>query len=226
MTSPWIWLPKLKRYRNTKTGRFIGAAQMATLKDIFLAAQRDKMDALAAKLGRDAMTRREMILEAREVIKGTTLDCYALAKGGRGHMTQADYGRVGAMVKVQYAALQGLEQRLKDGKLSQAQLAYQLKLYVNATKAAFERGKVASYGVPDLPAMPGDGTSECRVNCKCSWKIVETDTEWQCTWQRSAAESCPTCVQRARLWAPLRVPKTVARFRVDLDSVLHTLTVN
>jgi hypothetical protein len=222
VTSPWSWSPNARRYRNAKTGRFIGAAQMATLRDQFIIHQRDQMQAIADRVARDAITRRDMVLQAREVIKGTTLDCYALAKGGRGHMTQSDYGKVGAMVKAQYQYLQQLEQRLKDGKLSAAQLAYQLKAYVTATKTAFEAGKVASYGVPSLPAYPGQG-SECLYNCKCRWNIVDTPDAWECTWTLSAAEHCPTCLRRAAEWNPLRVPKSVARYRADLDAALYAI---
>jgi hypothetical protein len=171
---------------------------MGVLKDQFLAAQRDKMDALAAKLGRDAMTRREWVLATREVIKGTFVDLYALSKGGRGHMTQSDFGRLGAMVKAQYTELQKFEAAIRDGKMSQAQIAYRAKLYVNAAKQAFAEGgragakdagedeerrvlsaaehcpdcvAYANLGWQPIGTLPRIGESVCRVNCKCSFQF-------------------------------------------------------
>lgn len=198
MPSPWVWTPKARRYRNTKTGRWIGTAQMTVLRDQYLGYQRDRMQALADRVGRDAMTRREMVLQAREIIKSVTLDTYALAKGGRGHMTPSDYGKIGAMCKAQYQYLQQLEQRLKDGKLSAAQLAYQLKAYVNTARAAYAEGQrgtaralgedeerrvlhpaehcpdcvaAANRGWQPIGTLPKIGESECRHNCKCTFEF-------------------------------------------------------
>ena len=219
MTSPWRWLPKAKRYQNTKTGRFIGPKQMEVLRDTFVQAQYAKMEALVDRMDRQQITRREWVTASRDVIRGTLVDLYALGKGGRGAMTQADYGRVGAMAKYHYQKLQGFEADVRDGKLTLSRAKYRAKQYITAVKQAFERGRVASYGIPGLPAMPGEG-SECLYNCKCKWRIVETDTEWLCYWELSTVEHCPTCARRGQMWNPYRIPKTMARFAAAPGEVL------
>ena len=48
---------------------------------------------------------------------------------------------------------------------------------------------------------------------RCAWEIVETDTEWQATW--NAADdggTCGTCADRASMWNPyVQAPDTFKR---------------
>jgi hypothetical protein len=77
-------------------------------------------------------------------------------------------------------------------------------MYAGAAKAPYWHGRTK--GLP-LPAMPGDGTTQCLSNCRCSWEIVnlEGDGNADCYWRMAADEHCQTCTQRASDWAPLRV---------------------
>lgn len=79
------------------------------------------------------------------------------------------------------------------------------RLYAAAMRASYSRGKTAGYR---LPAYPGDGSTECLVNCKCEWRIVTRDREGDnadAYWRLGQAEHCPTCERRARQWNPLRI---------------------
>lgn len=147
-----------------------------------------------------------MVTSMRDALRDTYAAEYMAGKGGRNAMTQADWGRLGHMLREQYVYLNEFATEVADGKLSQAQIAARANLYFNSATQAFERGRVAVRGI-SLPAMPGDGSSECRSNCKCRWEIEETATEWRCTWVLSAAEHCPTCNERASKWAPLIIRK-------------------
>jgi hypothetical protein len=86
----------------------------------------------------------------------------------------------------------------------EARDAARAAMYAGAAKAPYWHGKTK--GLP-LPAMPGDGTTQCLSNCRCSWDIVnlEGDGNADCYWIMAADEHCQTCVQRAADWAPLRV---------------------
>lgn len=77
-------------------------------------------------------------------------------------------------------------------------------MYAGAAKAPWWHGKTK--GLP-LPAMPGDGSTQCLSNCRCEWRIVplEGDGNYDCYWQMNADEHCQTCTQRASDWAPLRI---------------------
>lgn len=87
----------------------------------------------------------------------------------------------------------------KEGWLSRAQM------YAESIKGPYYRG--ATKMLP-LPAMPGDGTSQCLTRCLCHWEITELegDGNADCYWVMGGTEHhCQTCPQRAADWAPLKI---------------------
>ena len=65
-------------------------------------------------------------------------------------------------------------------------------------------GKQESSGMPPLPAVPRDGTTQCLVNCRCHWEVQRGDDgEWLAYWRLSPVEHCDTCKCRAKHWSPL-----------------------
>lgn len=143
----------------------------------------------------------------RKELRTTYTAQYMAGRGGKNVMTQSDWGKVGNMLKGQYAYLNDFAKEIASGKLSQAQIAARAGMYTSSASQAYERGKVAAYGAPDLPAYPGDGATACRGNCKCRWSIKETKTSWVCRWVLSAVENCGDCVERAGKWNPLVIEK-------------------
>lgn len=223
--SPWTWDQNNKRYRSTETGRYVGPRQMTELRDEFIQAKSDVAQSLANDLANGKASLQEMEVAFRREIKTVFVDQYVMAKGGRNAMTQADWGAVGQMVREQYAFAHDFARDIADGKLSEAQIANRVQSYFNSSTQAFERGHTASYGVPTLPEYPADGSQTCRSNCRCSWGIEETDDAWNCTWMTSAGESCPTCTDNAKKWAPLIVMKA-GRGRDDLEKILEGVRTN
>ena len=68
-------------------------------------------------------------------------------------------------------------------------------MYAGSVKQSYWAGKTDGY---DLPAYPGDGSSECLGNCGCAWDIRDDGAYWV----RGKDDSCATCVQRADDWTP------------------------
>ncbi len=63
----------------------------------------------------------------------------------------------------------------------------------------------------ELPAYPGDGSSECLTNDRCMWVLdwldedaKDVDAYWL-TEKDNAV--CATCLQRGKNWFPLRIRK-------------------
>lgn len=77
-------------------------------------------------------------------------------------------------------------------------------MYAKGIGASYWKGKTQML---PLPAMPADGTTQCRTNCGCSWDIEELDGDgnYDCTWRLGKSENCQTCSQRSRDWAPLKI---------------------
>lgn len=78
------------------------------------------------------------------------------------------------------------------------------EMYAESVKASYWRGKTRDY---PLPAMPGDGTTQCLTRCKCQWEIqdLEGENNADAYWRMGAVEHCQTCSQRATDWAPLKI---------------------
>lgn len=78
------------------------------------------------------------------------------------------------------------------------------EMYASSIKAPYWTGKVKML---PLPAMPGDGSTQCLTNCGCAWDIQQLDGEgnYDCYWRRGKNDSCQTCVGRSARWAPLRI---------------------
>jgi hypothetical protein len=84
---------------------------------------------------------------------------------------------------------------IATGRLSDAQIAARAGLYAGAVRATWGAARHAGAG---LPAMPGDGSSECLTQCGCAW--VERPNGYY--WERGKDASCPTCLSREAQWAP------------------------
>lgn len=209
----WVWnavktaYQKLRGERTEKVQRTSPARRDRLSNQILQTGTTDKLvgDVFAKRIDHQQWT-----LQARQTIKQTFIAQYMLGRGGRAAMTQADWGRLGAMLKGQYQYLQRFEQDLIDGKITEAQARIRLKMYLQASTQAHELALSIAKGVPRLPAYPGDGQTVCKAQCKCHWEYEETEDRWLCTWTLGAAEHCPDCLVNAGKWNPLTVPKTGA----------------
>lgn len=216
----WVWDPNLANgrggYRLTKAGAaatgqragtVISYSKMLSLRNVYVERQRERSDLLAQQLFDGDLTIQEWVLAMREAIKETYITQYILASGGRNNLGPADWGRIGAQCRIQYQFLQGFAQDIVAGRYSSVgPIQARAGMYISGGVQMFERANAARRGLT-LPAYPGDGTTVCLTNCKCWWLIVETLTEWLCTWIRTADDSCVTCIDRTGEWAPYVIPK-------------------
>lgn len=129
------------------------------------------------------------------------------AGGDPSKITRADRLRLGPELRRQYAHLAKFAQDIADGKLPDLRILSRAEMYANSTQASFWRKAMPI----KLPAVPRDGSSDCKTNCLCRWRIeYEYDGEGNITavlayWEMSEAEHCETCKDRASDWNPLRI---------------------
>lgn len=118
--------------------------------------------------------------------------------GVNGDQSQVDQVSLTNQLKDQYGYLDGfasdIETAIKDGK-SLDFVPSRAALYAGSSQESYWN---ATTGEADLPAYPGDGSSECLGNCGCKW--VCRNGKWY--WMRGKNDSCPTCLQRAEEWSP------------------------
>lgn len=85
-------------------------------------------------------------------------------------------------------------------------------MYANSAAASYWEGSVyrqAGRFLP-LPAMPGDGTSQCLTNDRCEWRIETVDADrgdYDAKWvlDLNVTRHCQTCLERSERWNPLRI---------------------
>ena len=203
----WTWDPRAKRYRNTKTGQFIGIEQMNNLRQDFFYMQKQRVASLTTQYNNAEINLHQFESQVKTIIKETYIDMYAMAKGGRNNLTQADWGRIGAMLKQQYGQngyLANFMRQIANGQLSEAQIVARMNMYINSANEAMWRGYASDLPI-DLPAYPGDGSTVCLTNCQCAWDIRPVEGGYDCYWVLGYAEHCPDCVRRESEWNPYSI---------------------
>lgn len=119
-------------------------------------------------------------------------------------LTEEQSLKIGDTVATQIQYLTDFALRIRTDKDFDRSQLVRADMYANATRQSLFQA-VTKF-LP-LPAMPAEGTL-CYTNCKCGWRIEtidEANEDYDCYWERSANDSCPTCVARARRWNPLRI---------------------
>lgn len=209
----FFWDALVRRFRRQDSGRFLGPANMRELRDEYLAREEQLNLDLTERLFNREITISQWLTETKTNLLRVYSAQYMMARGGRAAMTPRDWGLVGSMLKKQYTPfLQDFAQQLANGDFNieqAAAVASRLNLYTASSNQAFERGKVEAIAPGlNLPAMPGDGTSECMSRDLCEWIIEDGGAVWLATWQLNPrAKHCSTCLSRAARWNPLRIPK-------------------
>ena len=200
----WVYNAKSRRYQDEASGKYLSHAQMLELRDTFADRQMARAAGLAQQLSSGDLTLQQWELAMRQQSKTAFVDQYVLGKGGRGNMTKQDWGRLGLDLANQYDYLRRFAQDISEGKLSGPAIANRAGLYMDASTAAYERGAAAAAGL-NLPAHPGDGSTPCKVRCRCYWKIEGIPGDWLCTWVMAASENCSGCKANAAKWSPLKI---------------------
>lgn len=93
--------------------------------------------------------------------------------------------------------------------------AFRAAMYGESLGQCYQRAyflaRGSRVGLPDLPAYPRDGSTVCRVNCRCEWRVKRvSNVVYQATWKLGAAEHCPDCIERGRVWNPITIARIVA----------------
>ena len=127
-----------------------------------------------------------------------SLQLIAAAKGNQETVSMDAWRTAESLLEKQYGYLKDFAKTIASGDLSDGQILARAALYARSGKEMFW---TQSTSKADLPAMPGDGSSECLGNCGCEW--LEVDGQWY--WIRGKNDSCATCIQREKDWQPYKV---------------------
>lgn len=189
------------RYNNTygkwetPTGQFISndavIAEMRVHQEVTVQAIQDYTNQLYS----GAINVSQWQVAVASELKDSHLAQAMFAVGGKGNMTQANYGRVGGTLADEYRYLSNFASDIVAGRVSEAQAVARVAQYGQATQQSYHREFVEAtpdgmviywnlnpadhcgdcvslasgspYSPGDLPTVPGAGATECRGNCKC-----------------------------------------------------------
>ena len=208
-STKWEYDPESKRFKNLETGRFVGNNRIDGLADRYDDTWEGDVEVLTEKLVDNGQELNDWLSDFLGLVAGSILAYYVLGVGGLSNMTPERWTEVNDLVNDQINYMNGFASDIAAGSLSAAQIAARTAMYFASSQAAYSYGKASKYGLI-LPAIPRDGSSECKMRCLCSWRIVEHDDRWDCTWSLGypRTEHCPTCVSRSSTWNPYVVYKS------------------
>lgn len=174
----WEWNETTHTYDNTETGESLTLQQMVELRDDFAdgigavyselpaedGSDDDKDDSdlsLVALLLLGRITLAEFIERLRSALMDASIAQYIFGLGLQ-ELSADDLARIEDFLTGQFAYLDDFAQDIASGALSEAVIAWRVSLYFSAIVAMFDMGRLASFSYDMmLPAMPGDGSSEC-----------------------------------------------------------------
>lgn len=162
----------------------------------------------AEQFGRGERTADWFGQQMAQAINNLHLAAAILAVDGASHLSNTDMQVITRHIAKQERYLQNFTSVIRPpAPFNQAVIETRARSYAASATATYSRVFADALGLPELPAYPGDGTTACLQWCRCAWKIekLEGQRSWNCYWRRSAAESCPQCIQRERAWSPLKI---------------------
>ncbi len=189
------WDAATGRYR--LNGRFVPESTVLRELDSYIDSAAQRMMELSRSLQSGSLDLASWQTQMMQEIKLSHINASQLAHGGRAQMSQADYGRVGRIIRTQYDYVRAWGRDIAAGSAPvDGRLIARSALYANAARPTFEsirardqknagaqmeqnvlhasescagcRAETAKGLVPVGTLVPIGSRVPCRVNCKCT----------------------------------------------------------
>ena len=185
------------RYRwaaGAKKGKFVPQATVEKLVNEHVAKLKTEAVVLGEKLTQQKITVPEWEEAMAKRLKDAHIAQYSLGKPGE--LTQRDYGRIGAQLRLQYQRLRRFSEEILSGNLSEAMVTYRTQLYYGKIKESYWAGRrqinqdngalwekrllaiadhcasclvYSDMGWQQIGVLPAPtNLCECQSNCKCT----------------------------------------------------------
>ena len=115
LTPQYLWNEKAAQYSDRKTGRFVSRQVIRGQLDKVIDASSQAMKAVSQQLRDGDISLAEWQTAMMQQIKTTHLAGAAMQRGGWQQMTQADFGRVGQIVRKEYGFLRDFAEQIASG---------------------------------------------------------------------------------------------------------------
>lgn len=121
-------------------------------------------------------------------------------------LTENDYDLVQSVLDRQKEFLKGFAQAWREGRYTNRlpTALHRTQMYADAVIGTWWMGNTRGW---PLPAWPGDGTTQCKTHCNCSWHIEQLEGVGNADayWGLGGTDHCQTCLQRSEDWSPLQI---------------------
>lgn len=179
--SRYRWNAVASRYLDER-GKFVGRKAVRTELDYALEQATRRARALAEDLRRGAIPLDAWRREIRGVVKQVHLYSAASAKGGWAQLSPADYGRIGRLVRDEYAFLERFRGEIASGKETlDGRFLARVELYTLAGRQTYhsvERAMMAEHGQTEERSILGDADhcEGCLAEAAAGWVPIGTST--------------------------------------------------
>ncbi len=177
----YFWNQAAGRYASRTSGRFIGQQTIRGELDKALDNVTDRLVLLAKDFRTGVIDGRTWQIESMSLIKQVHLIGGAMEKGGWANMTQSDFGRIGQIVRGEYAYYNNLIKQIELGQQRlDGTLDSRMRLYGQAGRGTyhkFEREDRFTQGYDEERSI-----LHGRDNCKSGKRpgcIEEAQKQWQ-----------------------------------------------
>lgn len=163
------WNDTLGRYI-APNGRIVSQDDIRRALDTAIAKSEQRARALGTAFQNGDITANEFFRDMRRTVKETHLYNAAAAKGGWAQLTDADYGRVGQRVRVEYGYLNDFARDVASGaRPINGRISADAGLYAEASRGTYDRVQVADMRERGMreeanvlhPAEHCEGTGSC-----------------------------------------------------------------
>jgi hypothetical protein len=177
----------------------------------------DESDALSDRLFTGSISLGQWEEQMKKMVRELNTANVAIVKGGWDEVSSRDWGRLGPHLKFNYKRLHEFSQKIANERatISLPYIRARARLYGEGALAGAIKISAPVFIADLLPWMPKDGSTECRMRCKCYWEleVVSVANRIQvvrATWRLRDAEHCEDCVARKDHVETLNVPDDVA----------------
>ncbi len=120
-----------------ESGRFVSRADVMRMVDEETQRGQVRLRAIARLLVSERIDVPEFQTRMAEAIKGSHIRLGVLGAGGKGAMTQRNYGQIGRVLRDEFKYLRGFGQAITAGELSESQVMRRAELYATSARLSF-----------------------------------------------------------------------------------------
>lgn len=169
----FTWDAKAGQYRGPD-GRFVSRSEVRAALDSALLKEQRTMRNLTLAMKRGEITVGEWHVAIRAELKAVHLMSSALAKGGFGQMTQADYGRVGQILRGQYGYLANFATDIAGGLPIDGRALSRVEMYFQSGRRTYH----LTLSAVMLEAGFDEERSVLHPADHCDQCVDEAEKEW------------------------------------------------